>query len=615
MSAPSASSSEQNCGLSSRKQPCAATCAESGAVERRRPPRRRVASLAGQAQRVGVTGAQRLDLGRRRGQPRAGDEHGLGRPVRRHAGPRGTTAAADGPDGERPMRERRQHRPGQRVQLTGGDEDERPVRDVVPQRREQQRVEPRGHLRADVAHRLGRQRAGPRHRQAAQAEPQRLELLVDVRCRAERPQPRPAAGDGHGVQPPIEPHELHQRPLPEHLAERGGATARGRSVGSPPRAPRARAARGGGPRLRAAPGGGAARRRGGPRAAPRRAPRSRARSSASSAASAASSGGRAGRRSRPAARRRSAAASTRRGEPDSMREPQPERRQLLAVAGRLRAQLGRARASPGAPPAPAARRRRPRRRRAGRRARAAAAPRRARRACASCTGPLFRAAPGERELAAREPASGRAPAPPARRSAARPASPRPSRPPRGSRRPLRRGDERGLQPRRRRVRWLRLQPGGLGARGAGQGGPGRAVLAGEGRGRAGGVGAGGGGVGRRAARRGRRAGAPRRGRRRGRRDSSSAAARSAAARASAARRADSRTSARSISSSASGTPCSRYSASTRSYQPSASGTSPRRAASQPRLWRTWVAASAWPIEACSSSARVKSAWAAPSAPR
>ena len=88
--------------------------------------------------------------------------------------------------------------------------------------------------------------------------------------------------------------------------------------------------------------------------------------------------------------------------------------------------------------------------------------------------------------------------------------------------------------------------------------------------------------------------------------SSSATAASAFARASAARRADSRTSQRSMSSSASGTPWARYSASTRSYQSSASGTSPRRAATQPRLWRTWVAASAWPIDSCSSSARRKS---------
>ena len=85
---------------------------------------------------------------------------------------------------------------------------------------------------------------------------------------------------------------------------------------------------------------------------------------------------------------------------------------------------------------------------------------------------------------------------------------------------------------------------------------------------------------------------------------------SALARASAARRADSRTSQRSISSSASGTPWARYSASTRSYHSRARGTSPRRAATQPRLWRTWVAASAWPIDSWSSSARRKSASAA-----
>ena len=45
------------------------------------------------------------------------------------------------------------------------------------------------------------------------------------------------------------------------------------------------------------------------------------------------------------------------------------------------------------------------------------------------------------------------------------------------------------------------------------------------------------------------------------------------------------------------------------------GTSPRRAATQPRLWRTWVAASAWPIDSWSASARRKSASAALSAPR
>ena len=271
MSAPSASSRLQNSGLSSRKRPCAAMCAES-APSSARATLATVASLAGERERVAGGAARSVSISSVAAGSRGPATSTCARPAAAAAPcaarcqSRSDGATASGRSASEGSIDH-----GSACSSPVGTSTSGRSLDVRRAARAAARRAARATVAHDVGHRVRRPRSGPRRREAAQAEPQRRDLLLDLRLRAEPVQPRPAVDDASPRAARRRARRTPPAPARRARSERDEpvvhpSTARGL-------ARRGRAGRGGGPSARARPGGGPARRRGGPRAATRRARR------------------------------------------------------------------------------------------------------------------------------------------------------------------------------------------------------------------------------------------------------------------------------------------------------------------------------------------------------